>query len=90
MTDDRPKSGGKGDLPPAEGTRKLVRDIDELLRDSNRLREPITAVTCPLCGITGRVDVTAFRWDSERQLSWVCHACGHTWTMLERRSKDRS
>jgi hypothetical protein len=40
-----------------------VRDIDELLRDSNRLREPITAATCPSCGITGRVDVTAFRWN---------------------------
>jgi hypothetical protein len=63
VTDDRPKSNGNGDLAPAEDTRKLVRDIDELLRDSNRLREPITAATCPSCGITGRVDVTAFRWN---------------------------
>ena len=69
MTDDRPKGAGDSDLPSAEDTRKLVRDIDELLRDSNRLREPVWAATCLSCGVTGRVDVTAFRWNGERQFT---------------------
>ena len=69
MTDDRPKGAGDNDLP-SEDTRKLVRDIDELLRDSNRLREPVRAASCVSCGVTGRVDVTAFRWNGDRQLTW--------------------
>jgi hypothetical protein len=89
VTHDRPKGAGDNDLP-SEDPRKLVRDIDELLRDSNRLREPVRAASCVSCGVTGRVDVTAFRWNGERQLTWVCHACSHTWTMPERRSQDRS
>lgn len=90
MTDDRAKDADESDVPSVDDTRRLVRDLDELLRDSNRLREPVTAVACPLCGVTGRVDVTAFRWNGERQLTWLCHTCSHTWTMPERRSQDRS
>jgi transposase-like protein len=91
VTEDRPKGSPESDpASTEEDTRRLVRDIDESLRDANRLRERITTAACPSCGVSGHVDVTAFRWGGQRQLSWSCRACSHTWTMPERRSEDRS
>ena len=42
--------------------------------------EPSRENTGPSCGVSGHVDVEAFRWDGERHFNWLCHACGRTWT----------
>jgi hypothetical protein len=75
----RRKRGGSGELRAAEDRRKLVRDIDNSLRQSGQAPNS-GSDPCPSCGVTGQVEVTAFRWEGERHMTSVCHACGRTWT----------
>lgn len=79
---------------------KYTRHDDHSAIDTSRTRrgkqeellqaaETAARDTCPLCGVSGRVDVEAFRWDGERHLNWLCHACGRTWTTEHRRTESR-
>jgi hypothetical protein len=86
---ERSKSGTEDRDRAAEETRTLVRHVAESLRPSAGQAEQSAAHACPSCRVKGRVEVEAFRWDSERHLNWSCHACGMTWTTMERRGQDR-
>jgi hypothetical protein len=66
-----------------------VRQIGDLLRSPQRTRGQGIGDACPWCGVAGRVDAEAFRWEGERHLSSVCQACGRTWTTTDRhRTED--
>lgn len=58
----RRKRGGSGELRAAEDRRKLVRDIDNSLRQTDQAPKS-GSDPCPSCGVTGQVEVTAFWWE---------------------------